>query len=215
MDNPFGGFEPHPRLLDVVSPTNGVSLCNLSSASDAGVCRVLSWLGRVRGLFRFVVVSLWWCGFRLVGRECPCVAAWRWSCAAAFRPGRPACRGWCCRRGRGRMRDASSCLRRGRARRRCLRVACWSPRLSVRSARRVPVEDGHEARRRHPHYKEASSASRCRFPSDGSCPYQRSGASRVRRQHSRIMNDRAIWPYRTRRPGPAARDSQCGKVPAG
>lgn len=71
MDNPFGGFEPHPRLLDVVSPTNGVSLCNLSSASDAGVCRVLSWLGRVRGLFRFVVASLWWCGFCLVGRECP------------------------------------------------------------------------------------------------------------------------------------------------
>ena len=50
MDNPFGGFEPHPRLLDVVSPTNGVSLCNLSSASDAGVCRVLSWLGVCAGV---------------------------------------------------------------------------------------------------------------------------------------------------------------------
>ena len=48
--------------------------------------------------------------------------------------------------------------------------------------------------------------SRCRFPSDGACPYQRSGASRVRRQHPRIMDDRAIRPYHTRRPGPAARD---------
>ena len=123
-----------------------------------------------------------WAGPRSRG-PCPCVAVWRWSCAAAFRPGRPACRGWCCRRGRGRMRDASSCLRRGRARRRCLRVACWSPVCRFVPAAASLSGDGHDARRRHPHYKEASSASRCRFPSDGSCPYQRSGASRVRRQH--------------------------------
>ena len=62
MDNPFGGFEPHPRLLDVVSPTNGVSLCNLSSASDAGACRVLLWSGACAGIVPVrggVVVVVW------------------------------------------------------------------------------------------------------------------------------------------------------------
>ena len=35
----------------------GVSLCNLSSAFDAGVCRVLSWSGGVCG----GCFGSWWC----------------------------------------------------------------------------------------------------------------------------------------------------------
>ena len=46
----------YPRLLPL-EISGGVSLCNLSSASGAGVCRVLSWSGGVCG----GCLGSWWC----------------------------------------------------------------------------------------------------------------------------------------------------------